>query len=320
MNFHLVKIPLASGTKAWALWLALASALPGTSAAASMPPDDGIAPEVRLVGDRIAVPFTIVREFPFVQGTVNGVSGKFMLDTGSRDSLVLNHHQIPMEPGQALGSSYYGSGQTYEIALHAQVGPVVLGPLQWPKVTNVTSQDARQLERITPDFLGWLGYHAWDGYALKLDYRAGLATFYRRGPEDFLRGEKVLAGIPYEVRRLDNNPIISVTVGGVEFQTVLDTGQYGMLFTDAATQSRLENGGWLKRSPVDPEAFDLSGIELPGGMQVAVPRIPVEHGVFPAAAGLGLQSPNILSIGYGLLQQYKTVWDFPNRKIYFLQR
>lgn len=149
-------------TKALACWLALSSALPGMPAAAQTPLDNTVAPEMRLTGDRVAIPFMMVREFPFVQGTVNGISGKFMLDTGSREALVFNHHRIPMENGQPIGSSHFGSGQTYEIALHDQVGPVAIGPLQLSKVTNVASQDASQLERITPDFLGWFGYYARD--------------------------------------------------------------------------------------------------------------------------------------------------------------
>lgn len=315
--FHAI---VARNAKALAFWLALSSVLAGTPALAQSPPDEAVAPEMRLAGDRIAIPFTMVREFPFVQGMVNGVSGKFLLDTGAREALALNHHRIPMQGGQPIGSSYFGSGQTYEMVLHALVGPVAVGPLLFPKVTTVTSQDATQLEHITPDFLGWFGHDAWRGYALKLDYKAGVATFYKQGPDDFLSGEKVLAAIPYEVRKLDNNPILFVRVGGVEFQTVLDTGQYGTVFTDAATRDRLESDGWLRRSTSDPETFDLTGIQLPGGLQVAVPTIAVHQGDFPAARGLGLESHNILSLGYGLLQQYKTVWDFPNRKIYILQR
>jgi hypothetical protein len=76
------------------------------------------------VGDRIAVPFTRVREFPFVRGTVNAIPGKFLLDTRAREALASNHHRIPMRGGKPIGSSDFRSGQTYEMLLHAQVGLV----------------------------------------------------------------------------------------------------------------------------------------------------------------------------------------------------
>lgn len=300
--------------------LALLAGFFGNPAAAQRPAAEAIAPEMRLEGGKVSIPFTMVGPYPFVQGVANGVSGKFLLDTGARGALSLNHHRIPMTGGKSIGSGSFGSGETYEVLLHDKAGPIAVDSLNFAEVTNVPSQDARQLERITPDFIGWFGYFAWDGYALKMDYREGVATFYKRGAEDFLAGEKILTVIPYEVRKLDNNPIMFVELGGVRFQTVLDTGQYGRVFTDAATQERLERGGWLKRSAIDPEAFDLEGGELPGGMKISLREMVVDHGTFPAAAPLGMESPNILSLGFAFLHQYKTVWDYPNKKIYLLQR
>lgn len=306
--------------KAMAFCLALCMFLPGVSAAAQRPPSETQAPEFRLTGDSVIIPFTMVREFPFVQGQVAGVPGKFLLDTGARDALALNHHRIPMEGGISVGTGKFGSGQTYDVLLHARSGAVEAGPVKFSSVTNVTSQDASQLERITPDFLGWIGYYAWSGYALKMDYKAGIATFYKGGPTQFLRGETVLAAIPYEARKLDNNPIFLTKVGGVSFETVLDTGQYGRVFTDATTQSELERGGWLRRSAADPDGFDVKGIQFPGGVDVSLTNMEVDHDGFPAAQPLGMESANILSLGYAFLQQYKTVWDFPHRTIYLLRR
>ncbi len=74
------------------------------------------------------IPFMMVRELPIVEGTVNGIPGKFLLDTDAREALPLNHHRIPMKGVKPIGSGYIGCGQVYEMLLNAQVGPVAPRP------------------------------------------------------------------------------------------------------------------------------------------------------------------------------------------------
>ncbi|MFD2427139.1 hypothetical protein ACFSUK_01290 [Sphingobium scionense] len=54
------------------------------------------APEMRLAGKTVTLPLVMVREFPFIEGEIAGVRGKFMLDTGMQDALVINDHRVPL--------------------------------------------------------------------------------------------------------------------------------------------------------------------------------------------------------------------------------
>ncbi|GAB7551244.1 hypothetical protein NRB_07410 [Novosphingobium sp. 11B] len=262
----------------------------------------------------------MVEEFPFVDGEVNGVKGKFMLDTGSSSTVSgLNDRRIPLPAGASAGDGTFGSGQHFAVTLRPRISEIRIGHMSFRDVRNVTSQDGKQLEEITPDFLGWVGFAFWHGYAMKLDYRCRRATFDQRGARALLEGEKLAMVLPYQVRKLANHPIVISHVGDVPFQTPFDTGQYGTLFTDDVTRDRLLAQGHIRRSVTTPNTYDVD-VRMPDGRKIVVPSIPINNGVFAAADPLGLAHSNILSLGYAILNQYNTIWDSHGRKLYLLDR
>lgn len=283
-----------------------------------------MAPEFRLKADEISIPFVMVREFPFVEAEIDGVKGKLMLDTGASEALGLNHNPLKLEEGRGMGQGRFGSGQSFERVLRPGVDNVRLaGGLSYDRVSSFISQDAKLLEGITPDFLGWIGYRFWDGYAVKMDYVASRATFYRGGPDAFLKGETVLAALPFQLAKLPNHPVMTSRIGGVEFVTLFDTGQYGGLYTDAATMKRLVDAAAVR--PVSGEEEPAADVTMrfAEGPEVVLPKLwtyPTERAA-PFAKPIGVDAaPNILSLGYALLKQYKTVWDYPNRTFYLLKK
>ncbi|UAK25538.1 hypothetical protein [Sphingomonas nostoxanthinifaciens] len=162
-----------------------------------------------------------------IESRIAGVKGKLMLDTGIDQALAVNDHRVPLPPGQPIGTGHFGSGQSFPMRLSTSVPDVQVAHLQFPKVTHVQTKDATQLEHITPDFVGWLGYYFWQGYAMKVDYARSQATFYKGSPEAYLAGEKVIGIIPFEVSKLPNHPLVHVRIGGMEARAAFDTGQYG---------------------------------------------------------------------------------------------
>lgn len=302
----------------------LALLIASPALAQDRPRGPAMAPEFRLRGETVSIPFVMVGEFPFVEAKVNGVKGKLMLDTGSGEALALNHNHLALPEGRDIGQGQFGSGQTFKIVLRPRVESVRLaGGLAYGPVTMVRSQDASLLEGITPDFLGWLGHWFWDGYAVKLDYKAGRATFYKGGPKAFLRGERLVAALPFSLPKLPNHPVISTRIGDAEFQTLFDTGQYGHLYADAPTLERLKSQGEL--SPVEGEdhPVDIKAVRFQDGPAVAIARLPTSpiEAAAPFAKPIGVEeSPRVLSLGYAFLQQYKTVWDYPNKTLYLLAK
>jgi hypothetical protein len=304
--------------------VAIALAVTAAQPAPQAPPRPAdIAPEFRLKGDVVSIPFVMVREFPFVEAQVGGVKGKLLLDTGAPDALSLNHNHLKLPEGRVIGRGSFGSGQVYEEVLRPGVDDVSLaGGLSYGHVTTYISQDAAQLERITPDFLGWLGCWFWQGYALKMDYKASKATFYKGGPKAFLKGEKLIAAIPFRTPRLPNDPVLSAKIGDTEFEAILDTGQYGSIFADAATLKSLTTTGAIRPVAGEDNPVDVEALRFSTGPVIALIKLPTHppEGAAPFAKSIGVESSRIMSLGYVLLKQYKTVWDYPNKTLYLLQR
>ena len=97
-----------------------------------------------------------------------------------------------------------------------------------------------------------------------------------------------------------------------------DTGQYGSLNTDAPGKSELIRTKLLRSSRQAPDSFDLRGVELAGRRMPDIPALEVETEPSPAAGPIGVSEPHMLTIGYGLLHGYKTVWDYRRKRIYLL--
>lgn len=300
---------------AWAT--ALMSALP-VVAQPIVAQKSALAPEFRLQGDRVTLPFVMVREFPFVEGSIEGVQGKLMLDTGLEQALAINDHRVALTAVEA-GGGQFGSGQKYLVRQAPIVKDLHLPGLVWPQVSAVNTQDATQLERITPDFIGWIGFHFWEGYTLKLDYRHLQATFYRGMPDDYLSDEKLIATLPFETGKLPHIPVSDVKIGDMEGTALFDTGAYGMLCIDAQSKARLIDSGVLKPT-ADDDKYDLYRLKIGDSTLPDLKGIIVLTGTFPAAEQTGLHDKIILIMGYAFLSNYKTIWDYQKKTIYLLQK
>ena len=290
----------------------------GLTAQTAAVPRSERAPEIRLQGDKVVLPIVMVREFPFIEGEISGVKGKLMLDTGADQALAVNDHRVPLADGRPNGTGHFGSGQVFQTRMNPVVSDIGIGTLHYQRATLVASQEATQLERITPDFLGWIGFYFWQGYAMKLDYDRSEATFYRGSSEEYLSKEKVIAVVPFETGKLPNHPLVHIKIGSVDAMAAFDTGQYGNLFTDEQTKALLAKAGTLSNERDD--VSDLKGFTMDGKSMPEIPKIHVITSTFPAAEALGIPGKNVLTIGYGLLSQYKTVWDYRSHRIYFLAR
>ncbi|UAK25539.1 hypothetical protein [Sphingomonas nostoxanthinifaciens] len=93
----------------------------------------------------------------------------------------------------------------------------------------------------------------------------------------------------------------------------------GTVFTDEATRRQLLADGTLKPGSKEG-SYDLTGIEFGGKRYPGVDHMDVQTTPFPAASAIGIDEPTIVTIGYGFLRQYKTVWDYRLKRIYLLAR
>lgn len=295
---------------------AMANALAAAPATEKLPN----APEMKLSDDRVVLPIVIVRGYPFVAGSVAGVAGKFMLDTGHSKALEINANRVPVVNPAVTGSGFFGSGQKFIVSSVPVVKDVHVGPLRFKQVTQVESQNAAMLEEITPDFLGFLGYGLWKGYALKFDYKNLLATFYRGGSsEEYLQEERMVAALPFEIRKQPNIPVVTGKVGAVDTTVLFDTGQSGHFYIDAPTKTRMIKEGTLMPSD-RADLYNIPKLELGGTSFTDLRDIHVHTTPFPASVPIGVPEQKILSLGFAFLNKFKTVWDSNLKIIYVLER
>lgn len=196
---------------------------------------------------------------------------------------------------------------------------------------NVPSSNLAFLQdHITPDCIGYIGHNFFNGYLFKLDYLKRKLTFYKNTPEralskDFLRGEKVLAVLDIETRRLPNHPMVHVKIGGVDLLGSFDTGQYGLIQLDKQAAAVLEKRGLLVAAgndAYDDPIVNVNDMVLNGRFKVSVKGIaPYSfEQTAPFRKGMQITEASYVCFGYRFFEQYKTVWDYAGKKLYVLEQ
>lgn len=279
-----------------------------------------------LTDDIVVLPIKMSDEFPMVEAKINDTVGRLMFDTGQEDALNINDKAVPLQGGKVIGSGFFESGEKFEVKRYPTISSVELGgSLFYHDIPDVKGQGLGEAEGFGGIFLGFIGHHFYDGYLFKLDYSSKQITFYkqteaRRTSKDFLKNETVVAIIPFETRKLPNHPIISVKIGDEPFVGSFDTGQIGGAYMDKTTRVQLSKKRLLTPTAGSKgAASDFANVTFTPTLTVSVSGIPVSEGQSLAAEPIGITEKNEITFGYAFLSQYKTIWDFSDKKIYLLK-
>jgi hypothetical protein len=301
-------------------------------AAAQLPVDQVFNTTPVLHGDTVIFPLTLVDAFPFVSVSVNGLKGKFMFDTGTRSAIVINENAVKLSHMKEIRKGQVGSGQSYMLHSIDTISEVKFSNgLTYRNLLNVESGNFDFLQKnITPDCIGYIGYNFFEGYIFKLDYLKRKITFYkntlqRQSTKDFLNGEKVLAIFNFETRNLPNHPMVHLRIGNVEVLGSFDTGQYGLLQLEEQAQKDLAASFLVVSAGLDgynTKLLNVNDVEIEGTFKVNL------KGIYPFSMeetkpfrkGLQITEASYMSLGYRFLDQYKTVWDYSEKKIYILEK
>lgn len=301
-------------------------------AAAQQPAEQVFQHTAELHGDSIAFPLTLVNAYPFVSVEVNGIKGKFMFDTGLNSAIEINDNAVNLPGKKALSKGQVGSGQSFTKSVNDTIAEVKFkNNLTYRNLLNITSGNFDFLQNnITPDCIGYMGYGFFKGYLFKLDYVKRKLTFYKSSEErklskDFLKGEKVLAILNFKTRRLPNHPMISVRIGNVDLLGSFDTGQYGMIQLDDQAEKELKKRSLLVAAGndgYDDPIVNVNNIVLNGGFKISVKGItPYSfEQTAPFRKGMQINEASYICLGYRFFEQYKTVWDYDEKKIYVLEK
>ncbi|GAB3777294.1 hypothetical protein GCM10028818_24210 [Spirosoma horti] len=285
-----------------------------------------------LQGDSIIFPLTLVDAFPFVSVEVNGIKGKFMFDTGNKCYIEINDNVVNLPGKRAVSKGQVGSGQSFISNINDTIAEVKFkNGLTYRNLLNITSANLDFLQdHITPDCIGYIGHDFFKGYLFKLDYVKRKLTFYkvtedRKRSKDFLKGEKVLAVLNFETRRLSNHPMVRVKIGGVDLLGSFDTGQYGLIQLEDQAAKVLKKKKLLVdagKNGYDDSTVDVNNIVINGSLKLSLKGIApysLEQ-TAPFRKGMQITEANYICFGYRFFDQYKTVWDYDVKKMYVLEK
>jgi hypothetical protein len=285
-----------------------------------------------LHGDSVIFPLTLVDAFPFVSVEVNGVKGKFMFDTGLQAAIDINDNAVNLPGKKPLKKGQVGSGQSFMQNVNDTITEVKFtNGLTFHNLLNIESANYNFLQNhITPDCIGYIGYDFFKGYTFKLDYLRRKLTFYknteqRKSSKDFLKGEKVLGIINFETRKLPNHPLVRVKIGNVDLMGSFDTGQYGLLQLEERAGKNLKDKLLVYSAGIDSrdEALvSVNDVIIGGSFKTNLKGIyPFSfEQTAPFRKGIQITEASYICFGYRLFEQYKTVWDYEDKKIYVLEK
>jgi len=286
-------------------------------------------PELR--GDIVVFPIVLINVYPFFSGTVNGVTGKFMFDTGFGTSITINDNFVKLADKKVKGTGVVSSGQSFQTSINDTIREVKFSNgITYRNLEKINSGNYDFIQQhITPDFLGFLGHKFFKDYLFKIDYLHRKVTFYRNLPErsisrDFLANEKVLAVINFEIGKFENHPIVKLKIDGIDVLGEFDSGQNGLLQLDVPSSKRLKSRGVVFQSGTDSSGDTLltvKNIIMDGKFETTLKGIESAtlEGTKVMRKELEITAPNLMTIGYRFLSQYKTIWDYDKKKIYILE-
>ena len=282
--------------------------------------------------DSIVFPITIINAYPFVSVEVNGINGKLMFDNGTEAALNLNDNLVNLKAKKRKGKGNFGSGQSFNENITDTIAEVkFINGLTYRNLLNIKSANMDFLQRsITPDIMGFIGYNFFKGYVLKLDYLRRKITLYknneqRSASKDFLNGERVLAVINFELRSRPNIPLVRVKIGGIDVLGAFDTGQFGLVQLEENAEKELKANGLVIPCGIDgygEELINLKDIVIDGTFKTnmsGTPPMSLKSAEL-FRKPLQIREPSFMCFGYRFLDQYKTVWDYEEKKIYILEK
>ncbi len=310
---------LALRTQGWfeAALLSIVLALAAPAAFAQAKPglslETGFAP----AQDLTVWPLDISQGYPFVRGQVGGVTGVFLLDTGTPWGLLLNRARVDLPDTTFVLKATAGSGQSFDVVRASRMLPLVLHGQTWTEVQGVHAGDLGFVERGTGigPLLGFIGANFFSNTALTLDYARRVAVIRRVQPETGaplaalpaeLAGGTVVASVRY---RGDSAsfPLFDALLGVTPVRVMLDSGN----------QAATLDAGWLADMHRAGAAHPFSRIgnettyrTLPlqiGGMRVPLNEVVASDQPTKVA---GEPDPHLLRVGFALLNRFGVTWNY----------
>lgn len=281
---------------------------------------------IHLEGDIVKIPIKMIKDWPFIDGEINGVKGHWMFDTGNGDKIQLHSRKIKNLESKKIGSGFVGSGQTFDVIQYPLIEKIKIGNFTFKSIKNITGNDYVFLEPITPTVLGQIGFDFFKGYDMKIDYLRSELTFYKQKEgienwKDIKNHKDFITSLPYFTRALDNHPMIKVQHEGVEFLVTFDTGGGKGTFTmEDSVFKKIKNSGNLENFYETSSPFyNWYNIKINEHLTVDLYGLRKQEDS-PSHKPLQINEKNTFSLDHSFLSQYITIWDTKNKVIHVLKK
>lgn len=279
-----------------------------------------------LEGDVVKMPLAIILDWPFVEGEINGLKGRWMFDTGNSEALSLHSKKVPGIESKITGSGFVGSGQKFEVREYVHIDQIKVGNNIYNSLKKVGGNNYDFLEQITPDVLGQVGFSFFKGYDMKMDYLRSELTFYKQkeGVEnwkDIKKHKNYITSLPYFTRKLDNHPMIKLQYQGIDLLLSFDSGGGKGSFTlEDSHFAKLKNEGIIEDFYDEPSTLYIwHNIKIDERLTINLYGIDKEE-YSPAHKPLQITEKNTLSLDHDFLSNYQTIWDTKNKVIHVLEK
>ena len=276
-------------------------------------------------GDETAtLPFRYVNRCPHIAVAVNGARpAPFLLDTGAAISAIeartAIRHGVPLFDSSLIPAKAKGIGGEETVRVgYADLGLSRLTLHNVPLFVRTHRNEVRILgplitESLHTDILGINPLGLFCNH-LTIDYPRQQVTFATRGSYKPASGTRVI-----KLKRLHNLPCVTLRVGDVSWDAIIDTGSsFGIEIThDIAKRLNVEKDS----VPV------LDSFQYGIGGSVDTADAGIRHAVLPRLEGLGPAlkdvgigiRPDMSLIGSYFLRHFRVTFDF-RRGLLYLER
>jgi len=262
-------------------------------------------------------PLDISQGYPLVRGKVGNVNGVFMLDTGTPWGLLLNRARVPLPDARYLLSGSAASGEKLDVFRSERMPVLRVHGQVWRQVYGVQAADLAFFEQGTGigPFLGFIGANFFANTALTLDYARRVAVIRRVQsqtgvpllalPPEFA-SDRVVASVQY---RGDNPafPVFDALLGETPVRVMLDSGNQGVTL-DASWLAELSKAGAVQPFGHAESVTTYSAMPLQIDA-LTVPMLGIVASVEPIKFS-GQPDPQLLKIGFALLNRFGVTWNY----------
>jgi len=241
-------------------------------------------------------PFTMTHDRMLVDATVNGVKGRFLLDTGA-DSITLDDKFADRAQAQVLNNSDTAYMLSGEVKTRARkLLSVTFGDSTLHNVVAFSqsfSNSQYGYDTVHDHFDGLIGFDLFAGAIVRLNVYA--STMAILDPNDDLSAEK---GLPLFVDLSQGVPVIPMTLNKTTpVNAALDTGNPGIIFFGPDLVSKYH-------FKVFNGCANINSLSI--GPIVYADQSACEYGM----------SANYMLLGFDFLKHFDFVFDYPHGRMF----